>query len=109
MTVYAPIMQIVGKSDIRPATPYGYVIDYLYAVNHFDNDGTMGSNIARRAGWRAEIYIYARAFTDEELAEQCIENPLPHGVFMVDALGEREYDITSIEMQATDRLIGVRA
>ncbi len=109
MTVYAPIMQIVGKPALPPTTQYGYAIDYLYAVNHFDDDGAMGSNIAHRAGWPIDIYIYAREFTEKELDEQGLDNPLPYGVFLVFGDDESEYKPTDKAMEATDWLIGVRA
>jgi hypothetical protein len=91
-----------------PATQYGYMLDYLYAVNQFDNDGEMGSNIARRAEWPTGMYIYAREFTEEEIEDQGVETPLPHGVFLVYAGDEIEFEPSNETMCATDWLIGTR-
>lgn len=109
MTVYFPIEQSIGKPAIPPATQYGYALDYLYAVNDFDEDGAMGSNIARRACWPVQMYIYARKFTEDEIeAQGTAIPPLPHGVFIMHPLGgEQEYDPTN-DMQATDWQIGTR-
>jgi len=91
-----------------PATQYGYMLDYLYAVNLYKNDGTMGNNIARRATWPVDMYIYAREFTDEEIVEQEIADPLPHGVFGAYAGEEFEFEPTDKTMHATDWMISTR-
>lgn len=84
------------------ATPYGSMLDYLYAA--YDNGGTMGSNIARRACWTDGEYIYAREFTEDEIKDQV---PLAHGIFFV-LDREIEYDSPAVDMRANDWEIGTR-
>jgi len=60
------------------------------------------------------MYIYAREFTDEEIVEQKIADPLPHGVFLVypphlQVLGlEFEFEPLGDTMHATDWMISTR-
>jgi len=104
MTVWTKLM--ADTLILPPATQYGYMIDYLYAVNHFNEDGEMGSNIARRNSWPAGVCLYARAFTEEEI-DPAIR--LPHGVFLTwHDVREEEYSPSEVDMQATDWMIGTR-
>lgn len=110
--MFAPILHMLGVNNITPpATQYGYMLDYLYAVNDWDEDGTMGSNIARRRKWAQNVYVYAREFTVQEIEEQGSAFPsLPHGVFIVHTeQDEIEFEQLEEDMQATDWMIGTRA
>lgn len=81
-----------------PATSYGKVIDYLYAVN--GQPGELGRNVARRSGWSRDEFIYADEFAEEELDAL----RLPYGVFFGES-GE-EYTSPTEDVTATDWLVG---
>jgi len=108
LTVWTELM---ANTLVRPpSTKYGYALDYLYAVNSFEDDGEMGCNIVRRATWAEGVYVYAREFTEDELEAQHLENPLPHGVFLVFSTDgeECEYCASKLAMDATNWLIATR-
>jgi len=93
---------------VPPATEYGHIIDYLYAVNRFQRVGEMGRNVARRRKWWMvpNLYLYARELTEEETDT---ELRLSHGVFLAHIHGgEIEFKPSDEDMQATDWQISTR-
>lgn len=109
--LFTPIAPYISLPLVAPATQWGHVLDYVYAVNGFDDSGAMGSNIARRRKWTQGVYVYAREFTASEIeAQGAAHPPLPHGVFIVHTQqDEVEFEFEPDDMGAEDWMIGTRA
>lgn len=82
------------------ATPYGFVVDYLWAVN--SQPGEQGTNVARLPHWAEGRFIVVDELDPDDPGRGCPLLPHAHDIFVFVNYGNRfKYEPSMADMESS--------